>query len=68
METNGKRWIAYPSRQYEADGKKKYFAYVGIGQTRKEAFERKLLELLEPFLKQSESPPFVSQIDNDCPF
>ena len=28
LESNGKKWINLPSRQYEVDGKKKYSSYI----------------------------------------
>lgn len=28
FESNGKRWISLPSKEYEEEGKKKYVAYV----------------------------------------
>lgn len=30
FESNGKRWISLPSREYEKDGKKKYWPYVSF--------------------------------------
>lgn len=28
FDSNGKKWITFPSRQYEVEGKKKYFEYL----------------------------------------
>lgn len=30
FESGGKRWITLPSKQYEVDGKKKYFSYLAF--------------------------------------
>lgn len=32
FDSNGKRWISLPSKEYEADGKKKYFPLVGFAE------------------------------------
>jgi hypothetical protein len=51
---SGKRgdWVSSPSREYQdAEGKKKYYNYVIVGDARKDAFQAKCLELLKPHLQ-----------------
>ena len=67
METHGKTWIAFPSRQYEAEGKKKYFAYIGVETPKKDAFEKKVIELLASFLSQAPKQPTFTK-DEEIPF
>lgn len=67
MDTNGNKWVAMPSRSYEADGKKKYFSYIGMDKERKTAFDAKCVELLMPFLTQDQSADKFDSTE-ECPF
>ncbi len=45
---NGKRWIGFPNRQYEKDGVKKYFSFIGFPEKEMQgAFELKALAALD---------------------
>ena len=57
METSGKRWIAFPSRQYEEGGKKKYFSYIQVMEDKKEAFNTAVFNLLAPYLVTAATYP-----------
>jgi DNA-binding cell septation regulator SpoVG len=50
---NGKNghWVSFPSREYiDAEGKKKFYSYVNISDTRKVEFSNKCMDLLKPHL------------------
>jgi|ERR1044071_9763770 DNA-binding cell septation regulator SpoVG len=65
METHGKKWLAFPSRSYQDGEKTKYFAYVGFEKGRKEDFEKKIIELLQPHLNKAASFHDSMQPNND---
>lgn len=51
MQSNGKKWIAPPSRQYtDEHGAKKFFSFVAFQGTRKQDFDNAVMKLLEPHL------------------
>lgn len=66
FESDNKRWITYPSRDYEVDGKKKYFSFNGfLDKAMDETFKSKVMEALDQFLKNPSvkddkplNPPF----------
>lgn len=73
MNTGGKKWIAFPSKQYEKDGKKKYFSYIAFTEGRKEVFEKKVIDLLLPMLvptlpREAETPSLLDALVGECPF
>jgi len=48
FDANGKKWITLPSRQYEAEGKKKYFSYVGFeDRSMDDMFKERVLKAVE---------------------
>ena len=49
FEKDGRKWIGFPSRQYEMNGEKKYFEYVIFGRESKAKFDAKCLSLLDSF-------------------
>jgi len=50
-EKNGKRWLTAPSREYEKDGKKKYFPLVGYeDKEANDQFLGRVMEALKEFL------------------
>jgi len=57
------KWLGFPSKQYEKDGEKKYFAYNGFeSKETNEAFQRKVIAILEPMLpKETQLPLFPDQ-------
>lgn len=45
------RWITFPSRPYEEDGKKKYFLYNGFEDPKMmKSFQEKVFEALDAYL------------------
>ena len=53
FDSNGKRWINLPSRQYEADGKKKYVSYMEYeDRDMNDKFKATILEALDVELKK----------------
>jgi hypothetical protein len=64
FESNGKRWLGMPSRQYETEGKKRYWPYVAFEDKEVEAaFKAKVMQLVEPLLQQAPAP-----VENGVPF
>lgn len=51
FKTANKRWISFPSRQYEKDGEKKYYSFM-MFETLETAnlFQEKLLTVLDQYL------------------
>jgi len=72
FESNGKRWISMPSRQYDdpATGKKKYYPYVAfVNRELNDKFNEMIIQTLDEYVK-SQSPN-VKPLDNsedDLPF
>jgi len=49
---NNHRWISFPSRSYEEDGKKKYFQYNGFEDLQMmQSFQEKVLKALDEYTK-----------------
>lgn len=64
---NGSSWVSSPCRTYsDQEGKKKYYSYIIISDEKKEAFQRKCIELLTPFLEQEQPPQ--AYLQEECPF
>jgi len=61
METKGQKWISFPSKKYESEGKTKYYNYVVFEKEKFKDFTVKVFELLAPFLAKPSA-------DSDCPF
>lgn len=56
MQKDGKRWISFPSRSYEKDGKKEYFHYVRFEDKGKhDQWQLKAFKSLEDYAKQERS-------------
>lgn len=67
FQSGEKRWVVGPTRQYaDPEGKKKYFNFVQVNDDKREAFQRKCLDLIEPFLKEHAAPKLDEQME--CPF
>ena len=76
------RWVSFPSRQYEADGKKKYFPYVGFETMEvTKDFQTHVLKALDEYIaknpiqvqEQTQSPAqkqysFTEKDENEIPF
>ncbi len=51
FQKDKQRWVAFPSRSYEKDGKKKYFSFNGFEDTAMtKSFQEKILEALDKYL------------------
>jgi hypothetical protein len=51
FEKDGRRWVGFPSRQYEtAKGEKKHEDYVMMDKDRKKGFDAKCLEKLSTMI------------------
>lgn len=56
------RWVNYPSRTYEQDGKTKYYSYIFFRDPDKQkAFQINLLSAIDKYLAKS-------QVNEDIPF
>ncbi len=67
LETPRGKFISSPSRNYQDEsGKKKYFNYIFFTEEKKMSFQKKCLELLEPYLKQE--PASQTYVQEECPF
>lgn len=54
FQKDGKRWLAFPSRSYEKEGKTEYFQYVRFeDKTKHEQWQQKALKALQDFVNQS---------------
>jgi hypothetical protein len=64
---NDNRWIAFPSREYEKEGKKQYYSMNCFEDKAKmKDFQEKVFKLLDVYLKEEKSPPFFEQ--EEIPF
>jgi hypothetical protein len=73
FESNGKRWINLPSRQYEVEGKKKYYPYVAFeNREMEEKFKGKIMEEVIKLLKvkgnEPEKEADLFEVQGDLPF
>ena len=50
---NGKKFVAMPSTPYKKDNETKYKVYYYPPKGKEEDFQKKVLNLLEPFIKQN---------------
>ena len=74
FQKDNQRWISFPSKIYEKDGKKQYFSYIRFeDQKTMQSFQEKVLEALDSYLKTHE--PVESRIsaveihnNEDLPF
>lgn len=47
---NGHRWISFPARPYEKDGKKKYYSYNGFeSREMMDQFQKTILQILDEY-------------------
>lgn len=55
FESGAKNWVTMPSRQYESEGKKKYFPYIAFeDRTLDEKFRDKIKDEVMKHLKQKQ--------------
>lgn len=69
FESNGKKWINLPSRQYEVEGKKKYASYLAYeDRSLDDKFKESILHAAEEH-KNKLSPTISTSGENeDVPF
>jgi len=47
---NGKRWVNFPSKEYESDGVKKYYPYIRFKDDKhKDLFDFEVIEAIQAF-------------------
>lgn len=57
FQKGSQRWMSYPSRKYNADGKDKYFAFCGFeDRETNEAFQKKVLDAVDKYLITNPQP------------
>lgn len=50
FKSGAKHWVGMPSRAYEdQEGQKKFFQFVTFSDEKRDSFQKKCLELLQPF-------------------
>ena len=55
-EVNGRKWMNFPCRSYESEGKKKYFPYLGYEDKGVEdKFKEKIMEAVLLCIKKQDS-------------
>jgi len=53
FQKDGRRWLSFPSRAYEKDGKTEYFQYVRFeDKIKHEGWQQKALKALEEYANQ----------------
>lgn len=63
------KWISFPSRQYEADGKKKYFSFNGFeDQKMNEAFQDQVLKAIDKYLQSQNNQQQLPIGNEEIPF
>jgi hypothetical protein len=68
FDANGKKWVGMPARQYEVDGKKKYFSYVGFEEKEMDdKFKGHLLNSVEEYLSKMNVQPMKEE-QGEFPF
>jgi|GEM_PF-1580452 len=66
FESNGKKWINLPSKQYEKDGKTKYFSYLAYeDRAMDEKFKEKIMSAALEQLKKQGSEKQQEEIIED---
>ena len=70
FESAGNRWVNFPSKEYEADGKKKYFQFVCYeNQDTDKKFKEAILKEVLLYLEKMRATPKQSQKnEEELPF
>lgn len=72
FESGDKKWINLPSRQYEVEGKKKYFAYLGYeDRTMNDKFQKTILDAVIEYMEKNckpQAPQTKNYSDEEIPF
>lgn len=65
-EKNGKRWISMPSREYESEGKKKFFAHCRFeDRDLNDQFQNAILDAFEQYSRTAVMP---TEKEEEIPF
>lgn len=68
FEANGNKWVGMPARQYEVEGKKKYFSYCGFDEKdMDDKFKGHLLKCVEEYLSKMNIAP-AKEEQGEFPF
>lgn len=67
---DARKWIGMPSKMYEKDGEKKYFAHIRFREKEKhEKFQEAVMKAIEEFCQKNNTQhEYNSEIDPECPF
>jgi hypothetical protein len=66
FDSAGKTWVTFPSKQYEADGKKKYFPYVAFeNHETDKKFREVILKEVNDYLEKMKISKPASQSNNN---
>ena len=73
FESGDKRWVTLPSRQYEVEGKKKYFPYIAYEERNlDDKFKDMIMKAVEEYMSKNlvaqQSPPAQKDSFEDMPF
>jgi hypothetical protein len=62
FQKGGQKWISFPSRPYEEDGKKKYFHYLQFEDANMMSdFQKKILQALDEYLSKTKEPTIFQE-------
>jgi len=69
FESGDKRWITLPSRQYELEGKKKYFEFLCYEDRNiNDALKKAIMAAADEFIAKSMDIKDVEAVTEDVPF
>lgn len=72
FESAGKKWITLPSRQYEADGKTKFYELVAFeDRSMNDKFKESILKAVSDYMEKNcvaREPEKINYSDDEVPF
>jgi len=68
FESNGKKWINLPQKEYEKDGQKKYQSLVKFNKMTFDALQKKAIELIDKQEVTKVEPKKPTYEQTECPF
>jgi hypothetical protein len=69
FEKDGRKWVSFPCRAYEKEGKTKYIPYVSLPSKEvKNKVEAECLRQLEAQIRAIPEPVKASSVTDDIPF
>ena len=67
FQKDGKRWISLPNRQFEVNGEKKYFNYMGFKEPNMmQSFQNEVMKALDAYCKK-QGKKTEERFDADIP-